>query len=617
MTRSEKKQKRISRRDFIRGAGMGAAAIAGASTLTALPAEAQVAASSGIPQQWDLEADVVVIGSGSAGLPAAIRARDQGVSVIVVDTNYDIGGHGICSGGSVPLGGGTSAQKKYGIKDSPDILFRDLTDWSVVESNKMPDYRYNDRGIQRALADNEASNYEFLVENGVQFEDKVPDVYGAHATGISAPRENHAIWTKGQSIESPAGANGTNLIRPLEASARKKGVRFLLNYHMDVVFRQTRTSGRVLGIQASYTPHILPGASTPLQSFRSEGNIDMKAPTVTVKAKRAVVIATGGSTGNVNFRRIFDPRMTEEYILAGMPYTNQDGSGEQAAMAIGASLWGAANQTFERNGFLRKRELIGAQYLYIKWMPDSPVFPLARASGLQVRDWQNVILVNQVGRRFYNELEAGWPNGSVAGFLNPYVQGDWRNSERIKYKQQNYLDAAAAINEGSSPPDYAAGPTWAVFDAEAVKREKWNIQPPATDPLYFFSADTLVELAAKLTKNPFQKVEMPGKKLEETVERYNSSVESGHDADFDRPSPKYKIQAAPFYAAWATAVIHDTYAGLRINMKCQVMDMNGKVITGLYCGGESAGGCSQHGTGRCTTQGYIAGKEAAGEPNWD
>ena len=41
--------------------------------------------------------------------------------------------------------------------------------------------------------------------------------------------------------------------------------------------------------------------------------------------------------------------------------------------------------------------------------------------------------------------------------------------------------------------------------------------------------------------------------------------------------------------------------------------MNGEVIPGLYCGGESAGGCSQHGLGRCMTQGFIAGREAAAE----
>ncbi len=94
MNPSEKKQKKISRRDFVRGAGMGAAAIAGAGALPAVQAEAQERASSAIPREWDLEADVVILGSGATGMPAAIRAADQGVSVLVVEANYDLGGHG-------------------------------------------------------------------------------------------------------------------------------------------------------------------------------------------------------------------------------------------------------------------------------------------------------------------------------------------------------------------------------------------------------------------------------------------------------------------------------------------------------------------------------------------
>jgi NADPH-dependent 2,4-dienoyl-CoA reductase/sulfur reductase-like enzyme len=75
-----------------------------------------------LPASWDLEADVVVIGAGATGLPAAIKAADAGASVLVVDANYDVGGHAILSGGNVPLGGGTSAQRKYGIEDSPDRI---------------------------------------------------------------------------------------------------------------------------------------------------------------------------------------------------------------------------------------------------------------------------------------------------------------------------------------------------------------------------------------------------------------------------------------------------------------------------------------------------------------
>ena len=50
-----------------------------------------MAQSAASEQSWDLEADVVVIGSGAAGLPAAIKAADGGASVLVVEANYDIG----------------------------------------------------------------------------------------------------------------------------------------------------------------------------------------------------------------------------------------------------------------------------------------------------------------------------------------------------------------------------------------------------------------------------------------------------------------------------------------------------------------------------------------------
>ena len=50
-------------------------------------------------------------------------------------------------------------------------------------------------------------------------------------------------------------------------------------------------------------------------------------------------------------------RLTEEIPLAAGEFSPQDASGEMAAMAIGASLWGTANQTFDRNGTLRKRPI--------------------------------------------------------------------------------------------------------------------------------------------------------------------------------------------------------------------------------------------------------------------
>ncbi|HXV48123.1 MAG TPA: FAD-binding protein [Candidatus Binatia bacterium] len=576
-------------------------------------------AQAGSNLNWDLEADVVIIGSGAAGLPAAIKAADSGASVLVVETNYDIGGHAIISGGNVPLGGGTSAQKKYGIADSPDTVFSDLTDWTIVQNNGWPDYRYNDREVMRAFADHCAPTYEFLLENGVEFKEIPPDNQGGHNLGNSAPRENHCFWTKGPGYESPNNRGGTGLIRPLENSARAKGVKFLLNHKMTGFIREGQKRGRVLGVTAQYTPRILPGQSTPLKSFRSDGNVESSKPAVNIRAKKAVVVATGGMTSNLNFRRMFDPRLTAVLTVAGEPYTYQDASGELAAMEIGASLWGLVNQTLENGDNIRTQRVLATKWNYMCWELEFPLFPLVRATGLAVKDWHDLILVNQVGKRFYDETKGDYPHGNVYKEVDPYTPNDYRNNENIHFHPSNYnfFNAAVAMNEYSQPPDYSAGPVWAIFDADAVKRNKWKVEPPYVDPDgYFFCGRTFAELAAAI-KNEYQAKPMTGETLQATVERYNSFVDAGKDADFGKPTPKYKIQTPPFYAAWATPNVHDTRSGLRINYKCQVLDLNGQVIPGFYCAGESAGGFNQHGLGRCTTQGFIAGLNAALEPRAD
>src|SRR4029077_627295 len=127
------------------------------------------------PVSWDLAADIVVIGSGATGLPAAIAAREAGASVILVEAEPHTGGHAITAGGNVPLGGGTSAQKAADIEDSPGLVFLDNTDWSVVQPNGFPDYRYNDRGLVWRFAEANVSAYDWLLAHGVVFADKAPD----------------------------------------------------------------------------------------------------------------------------------------------------------------------------------------------------------------------------------------------------------------------------------------------------------------------------------------------------------------------------------------------------------------------------------------------------------
>ena len=130
----------------------------------------------------------------------------------------------------------------------------------------------------------------------------------------------------------------------MEFSAREKGVRFMLNRHMDELVRERPFSGRVLGVKASYTPRMNPQTDARLESFWSNGNIDERADTVYIRARKAVIVATGGMHGSVPMRTMIDPRMVEPSIEYGPsaligPF-NMDGSGVIAGMKVGACLAG-------------------------------------------------------------------------------------------------------------------------------------------------------------------------------------------------------------------------------------------------------------------------------------
>jgi urocanate reductase len=533
----------VSRRRFIKE---GAAIGVGATALAGVNAQAQT--------RWDRTADVVVVGAGASGLPAAIMARDRRVSVIVIDANHDIGGHAMLSGGRVPLGGGTSLQKKWGITDSADQVYLDHT------NHRNTEFRFADRDLVRVWADENAASFDFLLENGVKFVDEKPDF----VNGGTVPRLFVAQVYSPNLNETINGRPGSGIVRALEKSARAKGVQILLNHRLTKIIRENPTSGRVLGITAR-----------------------LEDKDVNIRATRGVVIATGGHTSNVAFRRMFDPRLTEEYQVAGEPWTSQNADGEILAMDIGASLWATSNQSNESGRGVTKTRHIGARYGYenLRWEPNSPMFEKAGGSGLTVRSFQDLILVNQTGRRFWNEMD------------NTYA----------------FLSACLGTNgnAGHGAKKNGGGPIWAIFDADAAAREQWDPRQPNVDPNgWFFSADTIAELAGRI-KNPYQLQPIAAAVLEETVRKYNSYVDAGKDAEFNKPTPMYKIQKPPFHAAWSTPILHDTLTGLKINTKCQVIDRKNQVIPGLYACGETAGGFALHGLPRVIVFGRIAGREAA------
>ena len=78
-----------------------------------------------LPAKWDLEADVVSIGSGVGGLAAAITAHDHGVSALVLERSDQVGGVTALSMGEVWVAGNHHALA-LGIKDSPESGYRYL-----------------------------------------------------------------------------------------------------------------------------------------------------------------------------------------------------------------------------------------------------------------------------------------------------------------------------------------------------------------------------------------------------------------------------------------------------------------------------------------------------------
>ncbi len=676
----------VGRREFF---AMGAAAGVGAAVLSN-PGEAQAqitANGSNGGHHWDYEADIVICGGGCAGLTAAIRARDLGASVLVIDQNFDLGGRMLHSGAFTSLGGGDPIQlrdmegqddpeglisvapihSREELDDSIDLLFTDMTDWSIVDAAGMNPYRYNEREQNRAWAENCPPTRQFLMDNYVRF----GRMQGTHGGGgLSRSRGSYAFMMLGDRTDVVAGtvtpedagvvgersshfapvrmpfdanrvgpnavSNGAALARPLEYSAREKGVRFMLFRRMEELIREEPFGGRVLGVRATYSPRHNPTSGERLESLWQNGNVDERRETITIRARRAVMVSTGGHAGNPQFRSMFYPAMREPaFPTSGSALQGpggQDASGIIAGMRVGANLSGMQqNLSYPTTFHISTR--LGTRDAYTDMYPGHPTFPFRGSTGLNVglAGFEDLIAVNQVGKRIFNEMNlpkqvpsTRFPGGPAQGIPLANIEHrplDWRNCRpewvRETYAYQAGIDAALAMNEGSVAPHYYSGPIWAIFDEAAIERTGWEVRWPffSEENGYFFSADTLGELANKIfVGHAYQR--MPLRYLEETVETWNRYVDEGADPDFERESsgPMHRIDSPRFYAASIMVIWHDSYGGLRINGKSQVVDMQGEIIPGLYAGGESAGGINKHGLGRSHVQGFIAGTNAAAEP---
>jgi fumarate reductase flavoprotein subunit len=186
--------------------------------------------------------DIVIVGAGTAGLPASIFAARRGARVCVIEAAGDIGGTLHYSNGEMS-GAGTKLQKARGIEDSPQAHFDDAM--RITKGT-------TDQPMLRVSLPLQAKIVDWLMDEGFDMEDDMPKLNYGH----EAYRTPRTYWGKqqGRSILAV-------LRRLFEAERAKGGIDLFLNTKMARVLQNE--SGAVTGV-ALADGRIVEAASTVL-----------------------------------------------------------------------------------------------------------------------------------------------------------------------------------------------------------------------------------------------------------------------------------------------------------------------------------------------------------------
>lgn len=270
----------LNRRGFLKNVVAGTAAASG------LAAAGNVLAAEPInncklPAKWDEETDVVVIGTGFAGLAAAYEAAKGGKKVVVLDKMPVLGGNSSICGGKMTATG-CPQQLKHHIKDSKELMMED----TLRAGTNM-----NDLKKVKFLADNMLPVYNWTVEEiGVKWAPN--DIF--QDGGHTVPR---SVWS--------ANGSGSGIVEQELKALEKLGVKPRLRTYVEHLIRDPQT-GEMLGVQVRTG-----------YRFPREGSGHVR----TIRAKKAVVAAWGGFSADVKYRQIHDPRLGPK-----LQNTNQPGA---------------------------------------------------------------------------------------------------------------------------------------------------------------------------------------------------------------------------------------------------------------------------------------------------
>jgi len=531
--------------------------------------------SNGQKINWDREVDVLIFGSGAAGLSAGIFAAKEGLEVLVCEKHEVLGGTTATSGGFVWIPNSDEA-KSAGISDSKEEARRYL-EFELGEHNR-PE-------LTEAFLDNGPLALRELQE-GTHVKYNYTSWPDYHA-------ENEGGVVEGRTLE-PARFDGRKLGRDF-ASVRPPIKRLMLLGGMSIdkrkvhdflrpfqswssLWRISKTFTRFFIDRLSYPRGTDVGAGNALicsmyLSFKElNGTLSIKSGLLNlidfegkvvgaliskdgrkqyIKANHGVILCTGGFPHNAQMRRELGPNHPHDYSVG---WFGNMGDGITAARKIGAAIDGNVRGPglWQPSSLLRRPDNSTETILY----------------GYLERGRPGLIAVDASGKRFVNE----------SATYHDIVEAMFEHNVALGNRFYFICDSKFIWRYGLG--------MIRPYSINLKKYEKLD---------YLVKGASLAELATKLDIDEDQ--------FEQTVHKFNGYAETGEDPDFKRgenpfgrkmlgdpknlPNPNLgKVESGPYYAIRIYPSTLGTAVGLSVNEKSQVTDSEGRAIPGLYASGQ-------------------------------
>lgn len=226
---------------------------------------------------WDEEHDIVVIGSGFAGLSAALEASNTCSSIVVLEKMRVPGGNSAISGGLVAAAG-SPLQKAEGIEDSPELMLADMLRAGL---------NFNYADLARTVAEGSVEALRWTIEDlGVEYKKNLN-----HLGGHSVPRTYNTMTT-----------SGAGLIKPMLIRCRERNIPIRLKTFLAGLVSDG--DGGIEGVE------VMEGYIFP---DRESGRLKR------IRARRGLILATGGFSRDKAFRMIQSPMLTEDIESTNHP----------------------------------------------------------------------------------------------------------------------------------------------------------------------------------------------------------------------------------------------------------------------------------------------------------